>query len=101
LSNAVKYNRPNGFVNIRTWKDTGKVWISVQDSGVGIPEDSLKHIFQRFYRVQTTEHVASGTGLGLSITKRIIDSHGGEITVKSKLGEGTTYTLYLPAQHKS
>ncbi len=100
LSNAVKYNRPNGFVNIRTWKDTGKVWVSVQDSGVGIPEDSLKHIFQRFYRVQTTEHVASGTGLGLSITKRIIDSHGGEITVKSKLGEGTTFTLYLPAQHK-
>ncbi len=101
LSNAVKYNRPNGFVRIRTWQDTDKTWISVQDSGIGIPEESLKRIFQRFYRVQTTEHVAAGTGLGLSITKCIIESHGGEITVKSKLGEGTTFTVCLPSQHGS
>lgn len=100
LSNAVKYNRPNGFVNIQTWKDAGKVWLSVQDSGVGIPEENLAHIFQRFYRVQTTEHVAAGTGLGLSIAKKIIESHGGEIAVRSKPGEGTLFTVCLPAQHK-
>lgn len=100
LSNAIKYNRPNGFVNIQTWKDAGEVWISVQDSGVGIPEENLAHIFQRFYRVQTTEHVAAGTGLGLSIAKKIVENHGGEIAVKSKLGEGTLFTVRLPAQHK-
>ena len=74
--------------------------VQIQDSGLGIPEDSLPHIFERFYRVKRDiDSPIEGTGLGLAITKSIVDEHGGTIEVQSVIGEGTTFNVYLP-QHK-
>ena len=96
LSNAIKYNRPNGSVIITGNFNESEISMSVQDTGLGIPEDSLPHLFTKFYRVREHEGKASGTGLGLSICKQIIQGHNGRIEVKSKIGVGTSFTLYLP-----
>jgi signal transduction histidine kinase len=96
LSNAIKYNRTNGSVIVAgNFSDT-EISVSVQDTGMGIPEDSLPHLFQKFYRVHEHESKASGTGLGLSICKQIIQGHNGRIEVKSKMGVGTSFTIHLP-----
>jgi len=94
-SNAIKYNRPNGSVMLNGGFDT-EISICVQDTGLGIPEDSLPHLFQKFYRVREHEGKASGTGLGLSICKQIVQGHNGRIEVKSKMGVGTSFTVFLP-----
>jgi signal transduction histidine kinase len=84
LSNALKYNRPNGTVMLRAEVTENEICIHVQDTGVGIPDEALPHLFQKFYRVREHESRASGTGLGLSICKQIVHGHGGRIEVKSK-----------------
>jgi signal transduction histidine kinase len=96
LSNAIKYNRPNGTVIITGNFTEADISMAVQDTGLGIPEDSLPHLFTKFFRVREHEGKASGTGLGLSICKQIIQGHNGRIEVKSKMGVGTSFTLYLP-----
>ena len=96
LSNAIKYNRPNGTVMITGNFNEAEISVTVQDTGLGIPEDSLPHLFTKFYRVREHEGKASGTGLGLSICKQIIQGHNGRIEVKSKTGVGTSFTLHLP-----
>jgi signal transduction histidine kinase len=101
LSNAIKYNRPNGSVIITGNFTEAEISIAVQDTGLGIPEDSLPHLFTKFYRVREHEGKASGTGLGLSISKQIIQGHNGRIEVKSKMGVGTSFTLYLPRNTRS
>jgi K+-sensing histidine kinase KdpD len=101
LSNAIKYNRPNGTVMLRAETKENEIVIHVQDTGVGIPDESLPHLFQKFYRVREHENRASGTGLGLSISKQIISGHGGRIEVKSKIGVGTLFMLYLPRGSKT
>lgn len=101
LSNAIKYNRPNGTVMLRAETKENEIVIHVQDTGVGIPDESLPHLFQKFYRVREHETRASGTGLGLSICKQIIHGHGGRIEVKSKIGVGTLFMLYLPRSSKT
>ncbi len=95
-SNAIKYNRPNGSVVIRAASDGQEVNIQVQDTGVGIPENALPRLFEKFYRVRENEARASGTGLGLSICKQIINGHGGRVEVKSKVGVGTVFSVFLP-----
>ena len=95
-SNGVKYNRDNGRLEFIVRRVDGQVAISVRDTGMGIPEESLPNLFQRFYRVPGTENVVRGTGLGLCITKSLIEAHGGTIEVESKVGEGTTFTITLP-----
>ncbi|HKY56284.1 MAG TPA: ATP-binding protein [Anaerolineales bacterium] len=96
ISNAIKYNRPHGSVIITgSFTDT-ELTITIQDTGVGIPEDSIPHLFQKFYRVREHEGKASGTGLGLSICKQIIQGHNGRIEVKSKMGVGTSFSVHLP-----
>jgi signal transduction histidine kinase len=96
LSNAIKYNRPNGSVIITgNYSDT-ELSINIQDTGVGIPEESIPHLFEKFYRVKEHENKASGTGLGLSISKQIIQGHNGRLEVKSKMGVGTAFTVHLP-----
>ena len=75
--------------------------ISVQDTGVGIPEDAVGHIFEKFYRVRDHETKAIGTGLGLSICKKIIQGHGGTIQIKSQVGIGTTIIFSLPRVSKT
>ena len=96
LSNAIKYNRPNGSVIIVGNFTDDDISIGIQDTGMGIPEDSIPHLFQKFYRVREHEGKASGTGLGLSICKQIVQGHNGRIEVKSKMGVGTSFTIFLP-----
>ena len=100
LSNAVKYSRPNGTVILGAEVIDNEIAIYIQDTGVGIPDESLPHIFEKFYRVREHEMRASGSGLGLSICKQIIYGHGGRIEVKSKLGEGTILMVFLPRSRK-
>ncbi len=71
--------------------------LSVKDTGIGIPEEAQEHLFERFYRVdKARSRGTGGTGLGLAIAERVITLHGGYIDVKSKLGEGSTFTVHLP-----
>ena len=96
LSNAVKYNRPNGFIIITGSFTDAELSVTVQDTGMGIPDDSLPHLFEKFYRVREHEGKATGTGLGLSICKQIVGGHNGRIEVKSKIGVGTSFGVHLP-----
>jgi two-component system NtrC family sensor kinase len=82
-----------GTITVRTWNDEKNVNVSVSDSGCGIPDDIRQRIFEPFF---TTKEVGKGTGLGLSISYDIIRKHGGEITVESQVGVGTTFTVSLP-----
>ncbi len=101
LSNAIKYNRPSGMITLSSSFSTAESQITVQDTGIGIPEEALPHLFQKFYRVHENEKKADGTGLGLSICKQIVQGHGGRMEVKSKVGVGTTFTVRLPRSGKT
>gem|GEM_PF-64629 len=96
LSNAVKYTYEGEIrVGLR-WQDD-KAVLTVQDTGVGIPEEELPRVFERFYRVRVTQGRShEGTGIGLALVQELVKLHGGSISVESKLGEGTTFTLRLP-----
>ena len=96
LSNAIKYNRLNGSIILRGDFNADEILITIQDTGIGIPEDALPHLFQKFYRVRENETKVAGTGLGLSICKQIVQGHGGRVEVKSKIGVGTAFTVHLP-----
>lgn len=96
LSNAIKYNRDKGKIILSGMDGNQFVQVSVQDTGPGIPEESLSHLFEKFYRVPGTEKLAQGTGLGLSIARKIVQSHGGEMSVESEVGTGTTFAFTLP-----
>lgn len=95
--NALKYSPDRRKLRIATYSMQRKVYVSVQDSGQGIPEEDVPHVFDRFYKVEKahTPTKQSGTGLGLSIVKRIIDQHGQTITLKSSKGKGSTFTFTL------
>ncbi len=101
LSNAIKYNRPEGSITLRGDFSATEVLVAVQDTGIGIPEDALPHLFQKFYRVRENEMKATGTGLGLSICKQIVQGHGGRMEVKSRIGVGTAFTVRLPRSSKT
>ncbi len=83
----------NGSITVRTWGDADNVFVAVSDSGKGIPPENLTRIFEPFF---TTKEVGKGTGLGLSISYEIVKKHGGEISVESTVGVGTTFTVRLP-----
>ncbi|MCF6240772.1 MAG: ATP-binding protein [Bacteroidales bacterium] len=94
--NSIIYGKENGKTTIVVENKPDKVWISVNDTGIGIEQDDIKRIFERFYRVdKSRSKVQGGTGLGLSIVKHIIEAHNQEIIVESKIGEGTTFTFSL------
>ena len=97
VANAVNYTADNGAIFINVEERTSKVVISVRDTGMGIPAESLDRLFERFYRVdQARSRHSGGTGLGLAIVKHLVESHGGNIFVKSKEGIGSTFTVELP-----
>lgn len=101
LSNAIKYTPESGTVDISLMLVDNTVFVSIKDTGMGIPEEDLPHIFDRFYRVDKgRSREQGGTGLGLSIAKNIIEAHNGTVEVVSKLNEGTCFTISLPV-HKS
>jgi len=97
LDNAIKYNRDGGSISIHAEADEALLRVSVSDTGIGIPEADLPRIFERFYRVdKARSRELGGTGLGLAIIKHIVESHGGIVTVTSRLGEGSTFSFTLP-----
>ncbi len=99
LSNAVKYTPSGGSVKIKTEVDEGAslVRVTVTDTGVGIPEDDIEHVFDKFYRVGANKKQAKGTGLGLNLVKQIIEKvHDGRVFVESKVGQGSTFGFELP-----
>ena len=97
VSNAIKYTHDGGRISMTAGVKGDNVWCTVKDNGVGIPENDLKHIFERFYRVdKARSRESGGTGLGLSIAYEIVDRHDGSIDAKSKKGRGTAFTVTLP-----
>ncbi|MEO5842830.1 MAG: ATP-binding protein [Acidimicrobiales bacterium] len=97
LDNAIKYSEPGSTVQVRVANTNDEVSLVVQDHGIGIPAKDLDRIFERFYRVdQARSRETGGTGLGLSIVRHVVRNHGGEVTVISREGEGSTFTLILP-----
>ena len=99
LDNAVKYKKPEGelLLHVRTWNESGKLYISIQDNGIGIKKDNLKKIFDKFYRVHTGNlHDVKGFGLGLAYVKKIIQDHKGTIRAESELNVGTKFIIVLP-----
>ncbi|MBN2374158.1 HAMP domain-containing protein [bacterium] len=103
IDNAIKYNHEGGSITISASDKATHVQIEVSDTGIGIPERDLPRIFERFYRVDKARSKAlGGTGLGLSIAKHIVQEHNGGISVKSTLGQGTTFIFTIPkADHIS
>jgi two-component system NtrC family sensor kinase len=97
VDNAIKYTPAGGTVRVRAESDDGQVVLQVSDTGPGIPAADQPYLFDKFFRASNVPKDAIGTGLGLSIVKSIVDSHGGRIWVDSTLGEGTTFTVVLPA----
>jgi two-component system phosphate regulon sensor histidine kinase PhoR len=97
VDNAIKYNRPGGEVVLRLAAAGGEALIEVTDTGIGIPQEAIGRIFERFYRVDKGRaRDEGGTGLGLAIVKHIAQSHGGHVEVESRMGRGTTFRVLLP-----
>jgi len=94
LDNAIKFSPEGGTVRVDVSHIRNHVYVKVQDSGVGIPDEAMPRLFRRFFRLdEVGGHLFTGSGLGLSIAKHVMDQHGGEIEVHSKLGKGSTFTL--------
>lgn len=99
--NAVKYNKEMGQVRVSLNSDAKYVYITVQDTGIGIPEEALEHIFERFYRVdKARDRATGGTGLGLAIANEIIRMHNGMVKVHSAENIGTTFTIRIPLNYR-
>lgn len=97
IGNAIRHTPAGGKVTITAWRDGSQVYISVADTGEGISESDLPHIFERFYRGDKSRNRGTGgSGLGLAIVQGIVRAHGGEITVESQPGVGTTFRVILP-----
>ncbi len=100
VENAIKYNKENGWVHVSLDADHKFFYVKVMDSGMGIPEESLDFIFERFYRVDKSHsNEIDGTGLGLAIAKSAVLVHKGAIKVSSQLGEGTTFSVRIPLNY--
>jgi len=97
LMNAIIYTKEGGKIQLLCTESNGRIKLMIKDTGIGIPEEEMPRIFERFYRIDADRgRGTGGTGLGLSIVKHIVEAHRGEITVQSTLNKGTTFTIYLP-----
>lgn len=94
LQNAINYGKENGFIKISSFEERGYLAISIEDNGIGIEQENLEKIWNRFYQVEESR-TGSSMGLGLSMVKLIIEKHHGYVDIKSELGVGTTFTLYF------
>ena len=101
MDNAIRYNLAGGYVKVKTRRKHDEAVLEVSDNGIGIPRESLPHVFERFYRVDKSHSRATGgTGLGLSIVKHAVQLSHGRITVQSKISQGTAFTARFPAVQK-
>lgn len=99
LSNAIKYNRPGGSVTLLGGEQDGYAYLSVTDTGIGVPKEDLSHVFERFYRVdKARSRESGGTGLGLAIARQIVENHGGSMVFESEYGKGSIVTVRLPVR---
>ncbi|EOR23467.1 multi-sensor signal transduction histidine kinase, partial [Niallia nealsonii AAU1] len=97
MDNSMRHTPSDGTVFLRGRSDDYGVYIEIEDTGSGIPEEDLPYVFERFYKADKARTRGNaGTGLGLAIVKNIIDAHGGDISVYSKYGRGTTFFIFLP-----
>ena len=97
ISNSIKYNKVDGNVYVSLYKNDNKVYIRVKDTGIGIKDEDIQYIFERFYRGDKSRSKSNeGLGVGLTISKMIIKEHGGEILVNTSLGEGSEFIIILP-----
>ena len=97
VDNAFKFTPAGGRVTVRLWQDGGDVMLEVTDTGIGIQQDQLLRIFERFYQVDgSTTRRYSGIGLGLALVKEIVEAHGGQVTAQSDVGKGSTFRVRLP-----
>jgi len=100
IGNAIKYTPESGRIEMSLEKERDFAKFTIKDTGMGIPEDELPYIFDRFYRVdKARSRETGGSGLGLAIVKWIVEAHKGNIEVKSKVGEGTVFVVFLPLRH--
>ena len=97
VSNAIKYTPDGGVVGVSLFEEGGEAVLVVSDTGIGIPAEDQPHIFDKFYRVDKNKTDFQGLGLGLSIVRSIVDLHNGRVWVESQPGQGTTFTVVLPA----
>ncbi len=95
LDNALKFTRPGDTIEVRAVEDGRVATVEIADTGPGIPEDELSHVFEELYRGQGARGT-EGSGLGLALVRAIVERHGGTVTVRSREGEGTVFTLHLP-----
>ena len=98
LDNALKHTPSGGTITLRAESLDGEARVLVADTGEGIPEEALPHIFERFYQADSSRSGAQGTGLGLAIAREIVQAHGGRITVRSRQGKGSEFTVFLPLE---
>jgi PAS domain S-box-containing protein len=102
VRNAIKYNKENGWIKIWTEQTESGVKIFVSDNGIGIPENEIENIFERFYRVdKSRSRNVGGTGLGLAIVKWIVEAHHGQVSAQSTFGKGSTFSIFLPYDYKN
>ena len=97
LGNAIKFSRPGSQVSIHAGKSGEEILISVTDHGIGIAKEDLPHIFNDFYARRSDQVAEQSSGLGLAIARRIVDAHGGSVSVESELGKGSTFVIHLPS----
>jgi two-component system phosphate regulon sensor histidine kinase PhoR len=101
IDNAIKYSKENLMIKITTLNNNGKIIIKVEDNGIGMSKETVKRIFERFYRAHTGNmHNVKGFGLGMSYVKTVVDAHKGKIKVESILGKGTMFTMEFPLLKK-
>jgi two-component system phosphate regulon sensor histidine kinase PhoR len=102
IDNAIKYNRPGGRITVRLGRAGADAVLEVSDTGIGIPQESLPRLFERFYRVDKgRSREEGGTGLGLAIVKHVAQAHGGQVDVESRIGQGSTFRVRLPLGEES
>ena len=98
VSNAIKYSPDGGEVTVSLRSDDGTVVCSVSDTGMGMSKEDQEEVFTKFFRSQSVRNSAiPGVGLGLSISKAIVEAHGGQVSLYSEVGRGTTFTFAVPA----
>jgi signal transduction histidine kinase len=102
LDNAIKYTSTEGHVEVSAEAQNGNAVLTVSDNGIGIPEESLPHVFERFYRAEKARSRGSaGFGLGLSLVQAVCRAHGGAVSIESTEGRGTTVRVSLPLRDKA